>query len=299
MSFSRPKHYLKLVFKYPIEALLIYSLLGVALCLPLTWSSALTGLLARIIGGYSGANRIAIKNLKTALPHLTPEEISRITAGVWETFGSAMGEYPKLRQLDLYHDPRIEIVGAEYIDQLRDDGKPAIIFSAHLSSWELAIMAATQRGIKISQVYRPANNPLVNYLVRHFQEAFIEELLAKGAAGDARKIIAALNRGAHLFLLVDQKFNGGVAVPFFGREAMTAPAAARLALRYNCPLVPARVERLGGFRFRVTYYPPLEFPKTKDERQVYGLMCQMNNIIEEWIRERPEQWLWLHRRWGK
>jgi len=99
-------------------------------------------------------------------------------------------------------------------------------------------------------------------------------------------------------MLVDQKMNNGIAVPFFGRPAMTAPALAQLALRFDCPVVPARVVRLNGAHFQLIVYPPLEVAKTGDrEHDTLTLMTQVNTMIEGWIRERPEQWLWLHNRW--
>ena len=99
-------------------------------------------------------------------------------------------------------------------------------------------------------------------------------------------------------MLVDQKMNDGIAVPFFGRAAMTAPALAQLGLRYRCPVVPVRLERLAGCRFRVTIHPPLSFPDTGDQAaDVRTTMTAVNALLEGWIRAGPEQWLWLHRRW--
>jgi KDO2-lipid IV(A) lauroyltransferase len=99
-------------------------------------------------------------------------------------------------------------------------------------------------------------------------------------------------------MLVDQKMNDGIAVPFFDRPAMTASAVAELALKFRCPVVPLRCERLGGAHFRVTALPPLLLPDTGDRiADSYSLMLNINQLIESWIREHPEQWLWLHRRW--
>ena len=99
-------------------------------------------------------------------------------------------------------------------------------------------------------------------------------------------------------MLVDQKMNDGIPVPFFGRDAMTAPALARLALRYKCRVIPARAERLGGARFRLTFYDPMPLPDTGNlQADTLTLMTAVNAQIEAWIRERPDHWFWLHRRW--
>jgi KDO2-lipid IV(A) lauroyltransferase len=107
-----------------------------------------------------------------------------------------------------------------------------------------------------------------------------------------------LRRGGHVSLLADQKLNEGIAVPFFGRPAMTAPALALLALRFGCAILPARVERLRGTRFRLTLYPPLDMPRSGDrDGDVMTIMTAVNATLEAWISERPEQWFWVHSRW--
>jgi KDO2-lipid IV(A) lauroyltransferase len=123
------------------------------------------------------------------------------------------------------------------------------------------------------------------------------ELIPKGAVA-SRRAVAALRRGGHLSLLVDQKMNDGITVPFFGRDAMTAPALALFALHYDCDVLPVRIERTEGAHFRLTVYPPLTLPDSGDrDAGVLALMTAVNQSLEGWIRERPEQWFWLHRRW--
>ena len=121
--------------------------------------------------------------------------------------------------------------------------------------------------------------------------------MPKGADG-TREMVRALSAGHHVALLVDQKLNTGIPVPFFGRDAMTGTAVATFALRYDCPVWPVRVERLAGANFRITVYPRLAMPEegTREERIRAGTIA-VNRVLEGWIRERPDQWLWLHRRW--
>jgi KDO2-lipid IV(A) lauroyltransferase len=108
----------------------------------------------------------------------------------------------------------------------------------------------------------------------------------------------ALKKGDWLGMLLDQKMNDGVAVPFFGADAMTAPAIATLALRYDCIVIGAQLERLGGAYFRVTLTGPIPLPSTGDEAaDRMTVLRAVNAEIERWVRLRPGQWLWLHRRW--
>ncbi|MBP6985967.1 MAG: lauroyl acyltransferase [Alphaproteobacteria bacterium] len=289
----------KNIFLYPIEALIVFSFAGIFYMLPGEKASALGGWLSRKVGPFSAAQKTGLKNLQMAYPKNTTAENLKILENVWDNFGRVMGEYMHLKRINVYKDPRIEIIGAEHIDRLREDGKPAIIFGAHLASWELAIMGMTQRGLNVTQTYRAWNNPYIDRLVRYMLESIGRELLAKGSQ-DGRRIIELMKNGEHLFLLVDQKFNKGMPIPFFGKDAMTAPAGARLAMKFDCPFVPARVERLKGFSFRITYYPPLTIQNTGDlHKDLQQALKQMNGHIEDWVKDKPDQWLWIHNRWPK
>ena len=151
-------------------------------------------------------------------------------------------------------------------------------------------------GIPVAQIYRAGNNPLLDRLIARFR-GDRGELIPKGPVA-ARRAIAALRRGTHLTLLADQKMNDGIPVPFFGRPAMTAPALAVLALCFDCDVLPARVERLAGARFRLTVFPPLPLPRSGEPHaDAVALMARVNATLEAWVRDRPEQWLWVHRRW--
>jgi KDO2-lipid IV(A) lauroyltransferase len=233
-----------------------------------------------------------------AMPELDAAAAKRIIGEMWNNLGRVAAEYPHLHAFRLdTDDRRIEIIGAEHIDRFRADGIGGIFFSGHLANWEILSLAAGQSGMPLAHIYRRANNPRVEALIQRVRTPVPGRYWPKGAAG-ARELVTALRHGEHLGMLVDQKMNNGIAVPFFGRPAMTAPAAARLALRFQCPIVPARVERLEGARFRLTVFPPLEIEKTADAgAETLRLMTEVNRILEGWIRERPAEWLWLHRRW--
>jgi KDO2-lipid IV(A) lauroyltransferase len=149
--------------------------------------------------------------------------------------------------------------------------------------------------MKLPVVYRAPNNPWADALLRRFRDAPLS--IPKGPEG-ARALLRLIRAGGHAGILVDQKMNDGIPVPFFGRTAMTAPAVAQLGLRQGCVLVPSRTERLNGARFRITLYPPLDLHPTGDRvADELAVMTRINRLIEGWIRDHPEQWLWLHRRW--
>ena len=285
-------------YRRGLETLVVRIAFGGFGSLPLDSASGLGASIGRAIGPRLGVSARARRNLELAFPDKPPAEITDIIRGMWAHLGRMAGEYPHLSEFDCYGaGGRVEVVGTENIDALRDDGIGTILFSAHLGNWEIASLGATQRGLPVHQIYRAANNAAVGRLIMKARAPVGDAHYAKGRQG-AREMAAALARGEHLAMLVDQKLNEGIAVPFFGRDAMTAPALATLALRHRCPVVPVRVERLNGANFRLTFYAPLALPDSGDRKADRGaLMAQVNIIIEGWIRERPEQWLWLHRRW--
>ena len=280
------------------EAAGVLIALGTFRLLPLDWASAYGGWLGRTFGPYLPVSRYAERNLRRAFPEKPDAEIRQIFLGMWENLGRVCGEFPHLSDMRLYElGSRTEVVGFEYFDRLRDDGKPGIFFSAHIGNWEIASLGATQRNLPLTRIYRAPNNRLVDRLIRWSRRAITGELLRKGGEG-ARRALAIMKMGGHLAMLVDQRLDNGIAVPFFGRAAMTTPVLAQFALKFDCPVVPAKVERLKGAHFRLVVYPPLEIVKTGDrQKDTLALMTQVNAVIEGWIRERPEQWLWLHRRW--
>ena len=265
--------------------------------LPIDRASAIGGALARRVGPFLGISKRARINLRRAFPDLADSAIEEIVAGMWDNLGRVAAEYPHLRRIRVFAPGgRVETHGIEYMDRAVAAERRMIIFSGHLANWEIGALAAAQYGAPVTQIYRAANNPLVARLISRLR-GDRGEYVPKGSAG-ARRAVAALARGEHLTLLADQKMNDGIPAPFFGRTAMTAPALASLALRFDCDVLPARVERLDGAHFRLTVFPPLPLPRGRGPHAaVAELTARVNAILERWIRDRPEQWLWVHRRW--
>lgn len=264
--------------------------------LPFSWASNLGGFLARMIGPYLKKSNVARKNLKAAFPKLSDIKIEAIVRETWDTLGRAAFEFPHMDSLaDGAESDRVEIEGREHLDAALATGKPLLFFGAHLGSWELPPVAASALGFRVNSFYRAPNNPL---LLKLFTSRKIPgELIPKGAPG-AKRAFALLKKGQHLGILVDQKLNDGIAVPFFGRDAMTGTALAEFALRFDAPMVPIRCTRLPGGRFKLAFYPPLTVTKTDTRKDdVATIMTAVNTMLESWIIETPGQWLWLHKRW--
>lgn len=278
---------------YPVEAALLGGFWRLCGALSLDRASALGGWIGRTLGPLLPGDRVARRNLALVMPELDAAQRDAIVRGMWDNLGRTMAEYPHLEEIARH---RTERIGWEHIERLRDDGMAGLIVSAHFANWEAPTVAFRHSGLDFALVYRAPNNPLADALLSAHRGGTAERRIPKGPDG-ARLLMKAVAAGAHIGMLVDQKMNDGLPARFFGRMAMTAPAAARLALRRKLPLVLARGERLGGAHFRLTITPPLDLPDNDAPETVTAVMERINDTLEDWIRQRPADWLWLHRRW--
>lgn len=280
----------------PLEAILVLGFHALFGLMPPVVSSAVAGWAMRRIGPLLRAHRVARQNLEHAYPERTAAEIAVLLDGMWENLGRNIGEFPHLRRL-LADPAAVEVVGSETIEALQRSGKPVVFIGAHLGNWEIAPAVAVRCGFTVDYVYRAPNNPWVDRLLARRRVDPNGAMIPKGAEG-GRRAMAALKAGRSLGILIDQKMNEGIEALFFGRPAMTTPAFAQLALRFDLPVVPIRFERLNGPRFRVTVDSPIEIEQTGDRAaDVAALVQAANDHIETWVRDRPEQWFWVHRRW--
>jgi len=284
---------------YAVQSVVFRALLGAVRLLPIEAASAAGGWLFRMVGPRLPADRVARANLARVFPETPRAEIDRIVREVWDNLGRGAGEYAHLDRIDTLAGDRVEVIGEEHLIAARDSKAPFIVFSAHMANWEMASLVAAQRDCKLANIYRRASNPGMDQLIQKVRAGFTAELLPKGRAG-ARGALKVMNEGRPLGLLIDQKFNEGAPIPFFGRPAMTATAPAELALRYRCRVLPVRLERLPRARFRVTIEAPMNLPDSGDRQaDVETLLRAMNARVEDWVRARPGQWFWVHRRWPK
>jgi KDO2-lipid IV(A) lauroyltransferase len=285
-----------------IEAAGLLTLILLVWPLPIDWASALGGWCARRIGPRLPVSRVGRDNLKRAYPEKSAAEIEAILAGVWDNLGRYLLEYPHLVRIwdvdEQGRSRRIEVPDAAEFMRLRDSGKPAIIFGAHLANWELLAVAPARHGLDVTVLFRPPNNPIAATMLQRIRNAAMGELLSIGVH-TAIGATAVLDRGGKLGMLVDQHVRLGSKVMFFDRPVRVSAMLAKLARRYDCPVHGARVERLGGARFRVRLTPALELPPPLADpaADAAAIMGRVTAVVEDWVRERPEQWLWLHRRW--
>ncbi|MDX1575706.1 MAG: lysophospholipid acyltransferase family protein, partial [Kiloniellales bacterium] len=220
---------------------------------------------------------------------------------VWGNTGAVFGEYPHLAQIvkTTYDSRRCELDPATDLEAYRSGRKRGIFVTGHFGNWEITAGIAAYMGVPLTVVYTPIKNVFIDRMLRRRREALGCQLLDRNAS--LPHLIGALNEGRSLGLIVDHRDDNGVPLPFFGMDKLTTVVPARLALRQGCDLLPVRAERLDGanFRFRIFAQvepdPSIASPKDRAAQ----MMAEVNGLFEQWIRERPEQWLCTKRAWAK
>ena len=267
-----------------------------------TAASNLGGHVARTIGPWLPVSQIARANLSRALPELDARARRRVLLGVWENLGRTVAEMPHVGALRRTVDgPGWECEDNTAPRDSADHGGPAILLSGHLANWEIGLPVAASLGLAVSWFYRAASDPAVDAAIQGMRRGAMGAGMPMFAEGDAgaRDAFAHLRRGGVLGMLVDQRLNEGVCMPFL---ATGDDHAGSCTVRPSLPLpvIPVYSVRLGPARFRMICEPTMALPDATDRTaDVYALSLAMNATLERSIRQRPECWLWLHRRWPK
>ncbi len=258
----------------------------------------------RKAGPHLREHKLGRANLTAAFPEKSPAEIEAILLGVWDNLGRVTAEFAHLDRLRSSDPPQPddEILYDELADarfqQLRRDGKPALIFAAHLANWELPALAASLHDLDCAVLYRRPNLSIIADAIVKLRESAMVSLIPTGLDAPV-KLLRVLENGGHVAMLVDQHYVKGVDVTFFGRPVKANPLIAQLARHIDCPIVGTRIIRLPDKRrFRIEMSKAITPARDAEGRvDVQGTMQAITDVLEGWIREHPEQWLWLHRRW--
>ncbi len=262
-------------------------------------ASGFVGQLMRWLGPRLSQHKTTLRNLRLAFPDWSEEEIRKTALDAWENVGRTAGELPHLPRIHPYDGDRVEVVGAERLDILRNSERGAVLVSGHFANWEIMAAVICQRPLDCLVTYRALNNPHIDRRLNRVRRDYgIGVLTPKGLG--TREMMRALSKGRCVALMNDQKFNEGLAVPFFGHAAMTAPGPSRLAMKYKVPIVPVSTERTGPARFRVTIHEPiLPVDTGEPEADLQETVRAITAFIEASVIENPGQWFWQHRRWPK
>lgn len=242
---------------------------------------------------------IATDNLRRAFPEWTDERVQSCARGVYRHFARTaldLAWLPNRSREELL--ALVDAAGLEHAEAASRAGRGCIYVGAHFGNWEVHAIAHGFRGYPVSVLARPLDNPRLDHRLNALRQMSGNVVLYKQRA--LPEILRALRSGRGVAILVDQNVQegDGIFVDFFGRPAATTTVAAALAVKTGCPLVPVRAVALPDGRYRAICDPPIEWTPSGDRtRDIARLTQRMTTIIEGWIREQPEQWLWMHRRW--
>lgn len=283
-------------FAWRLEAFGFQALFGFLRLLGVERASGLGGWLLRTLGPLTGTQKTVMRNLRIAFPDMPAAEREALALAQWAQTGRTFAELAVMDHLTP-EGGRVEVVGMERLHALRDSGKPAVLISGHLANFEVMAAVIMASGVPCQVTYRAANNPYVDALIRQSRERYGIRLFAPKGDG-TRELMAGMKRGDSIALLVDQKYNQGPEVEFFGQPVNASPGAARLALKFDTVMLPLSVVRLPGVRFRVTAHEPIVVNQSEDKAAdtLAGIQAA-NRFVEDRVKEHPVDWFWVHKRW--
>ncbi|MGI9265386.1 MAG: lysophospholipid acyltransferase family protein, partial [Gammaproteobacteria bacterium] len=283
-----------------IEGLVLGSLHLIMSLLPTDFASSLGKRASMWLGPRQARQRKFKMNFALAFPDKSDEEIERLATAAWGNLGSVFAEYAHLAAICRPgKNERLEVIVKEDFETLRDPSKPAVFVSGHLANWEVLAAAISRLNIPVTATYTPPPNPWLNRMLVRWRRPLGCKLVQRDES--VRPFIKELVSGRSIGLALDQRVDSGKLIPFFGIGKYTTLVPARLALRHGCELIPVRSERLDGARFRATFYPPIrpDDESIGDQEKAKQMTRKLNDLMEDWIRARPEDWFCSKRIWPK
>lgn len=251
--------------------------------------------LIKLISKCSPYSKIIQTNLNIAFPRKTASQKQEIEAKVWDNFARFLVEFIFMNEL-ASKDDLFEIKGLENIEKLKANNHPYLVATAHLANWDLIPSISKIFGDKVAIIYRKMNNPYMDEYVKNSRRKNELLFIEKGHSG-VRSLVKAIKEHYTIAMLIDQKMDEGLNVPFFTKNAKTSVALAQFAIKYSLPIIPLRMERIGNStKFKLTIEPPLNIDNSMDE---IAIMTIVNQKIESWVADKPEDWFWMHKRWNK
>lgn len=284
---------------YRLDRAFFGALLWLIRRLPLDTASRLGARIGGSLGPRFRKGRALEDNLRLAFPDKSDDAIRDIARAAWGNAGAVFAEYGHLDEIAFGEGgARIEVEVRGDIRALRDAAQPAVFVTAHQANWEVIGAAIARQHVPLAVVYSPPTNPLLDELLNRWRTQIGCELLARDES--MRPLLQALRKGTSVGIVMDRRVDSGKDIALFGHPKPTTLVPARLALRHGFDLVPIRVERLQGARFRVTFHPPVAVPAGDDEiARAIRMTESVHALFEQWIRERPGDWFPSKRLWPK
>ncbi len=244
--------------------------------------------------------RIALKNLAIAFPEMTTPARLAVLSAMYRSWGRMLAEWTHFGELSRANIERVATYeGKEFWDdaERRSKGRGLLVLTAHYGNFELLQLAHSIYGYQIAIVHRPLRNPLIDAAVCGARVRYGNRIIERKAG--ARDMLKMLRQNWMIAITLDLDVRRGVFADFFGLPASTSDGLARLAMATGTPVIPAFMVRQGDtIHHKIKILPAIEVMKTRDrEACVHENTLHFNRAIEQMVRERPDHWNWIHRRW--
>jgi KDO2-lipid IV(A) lauroyltransferase len=282
-----------------LDFALVWIVKNLSRLLPVDLGSRLGRRIGTFIGPRLASKTIIYRdNLAIAFPQLSDEELDGLLTRAWGQAGRILTEFVHFESI-LKDPDRLEIDIREPIATYSDPSQPFVLVTAHQSNWEIIGAAMAKLGIPYTCLYTPPSNPLLDRLLLDSRRALNCELIPRENC--ARPLMRAMQNGRTAAMVMDRRVDDGEPIRFFGHDKLSTLLPAKLALKFNCALVPVQVERLKDARFRVTFHPPLHPGSTvaDENSQAIDLTQQIHAHFEDWIRQNPQDWFCSKRLWPR
>ena len=276
-------------FLFAILSFLIFKILGPSL------SSKLSGKIFKLIGPFFRPKNIIHSNIKRAIPNISSENLDKISNLMWSNYGNVFAEFMFLKNFRYGNlSSKIQVDGQDILDEIKKSNKQVIFISGHFCNFELMAMYLEKTGINLATIYRPLNNFFLNGFMERIRTKYICKYQIKKGIGGLKKLINLKKKNFSTALMIDQRVSEGILSNFFNQEALTTTIPAQLVKKFNIPIVPVYIERIGSLNFKITVNKPINF---QNDYSIKNITDDLNKILERMILNKPEQWIWSHNRW--
>ena len=235
------------------------------------------------------------KNLENSNIGNSNEEREKIVKDMWGNYGRIFADYmyiKNFRNENLFKN--IEVVGENILEEIKNEKEPVIFISGHFNNFELMALYLEKSGIDLAAIYRPLNNKFLNPLMEKIRVQYIcKKQIKKGISG-TKEILKHFRNGTSIALMIDQRVSEGIKSKFFNNVALTTTIPAQFVKKFECKIVPVYIERKNKHQFILEILRPISF--SKDEN-IESITMNLNKVLEELIRRKPDQWIWTHSRW--
>ena len=276
-------------FLLAIFCFIFFKILGAKL------SSRISGKIFENIGPFFRSKKIIDENIKRAIPNINEENLNKIKTSMWNNYGRVFAEYIFIKDFRYGNlKENIEIEGKDILDKIKEKNSQVVFISGHFSNFELMAMSLEKNEIKLATIYRPLNNIFLNLIMETIRKKYICKNQIKKGIGGLKNLIKYKKKNFSTALMIDQRVSEGILSNLFNKQALTTTIPAQLVKKYDIPIVPVYIERVGNIKYKIVIKKPVVFTK---EQSIAEITKKLNEILEKMIIKNPEQWIWSHNRW--